>query len=112
MGTGAHGSSLKYPTALSDQITALTVIDGNGVLRVIRGPDLNHFRVHLGLLGVILDATFQTVPAYKLTVNIVPQPDSILDDGSLLQMARDNDYFVAQWWPHKNEVRTIKVSED
>ncbi|XP_021946992.1 probable L-gulonolactone oxidase 1 [Folsomia candida] len=106
LGTGAHGSSLKYPTALSDQITALTVIDGNGVLRVIRGPDLNHFRVHLGLLGVILDATFQTVPAYKLTVNIVPQPDSILDDGSLLQMARDNDYFVAQWWPHKNEVLT------
>jgi FAD/FMN-containing dehydrogenase len=56
IGTGAHGSSLRHPNSLSDQIIRLTIVDGTGEIRVIDDPqEVNAFRVHLGLLGVIID---------------------------------------------------------
>lgn len=59
IGTGAHGSSIKYPSSLSSQIAWLTIVDGNGDIRVITNPnELKSFRIHLGLLGILHAISF------------------------------------------------------
>jgi len=107
LGTGAHGSSLKHPTSLSDDLIGIKVLDGNGIVRTITGDELNTFRVHIGLLGFVLEATFRVVPSFKLTIESKNYPDTILDDDTIVRWARENDYFVAQWWPHTNQVEWL-----
>ncbi|RYZ69243.1 MAG: FAD-binding oxidoreductase, partial [Proteobacteria bacterium] len=48
MGTGAHHSSLRFATGISDWIDEIKVIDGRGDLQTISGKDLETARVHLG----------------------------------------------------------------
>lgn len=58
IGTGAHGSTIRYNASISAQVVGLTIVDGMGNVRKISDPnDLKSFRVHLGLLGKILDLT-------------------------------------------------------
>lgn len=53
IGTGAHGSSIKYNSSLSEQVVKMTVVDGLGKKLVISDTDeLNAFKTHLGLLGM------------------------------------------------------------
>lgn len=53
IGTGAHGSTLKYNSTISAQVVQMTVIDGLGQKLIISDPDdLKSFKVHLGLLGM------------------------------------------------------------
>lgn len=55
IGTGAHGSTLKYNSTISAQVLAMTVVDGLGNKLVISdSEDLRSFKVHLGLLGIKL----------------------------------------------------------
>lgn len=54
IGTGAHGSSIKYNSTISAQVIRMTVVDGLGQKLVISDPDeLKSFKIHLGLLGII-----------------------------------------------------------
>lgn len=53
IGTGAHGSTIKYNSSISAQVVSMTVVDGNGQKIVISDPDdLKLFKTHLGLLGM------------------------------------------------------------
>ncbi|KAJ3327803.1 hypothetical protein HDU76_011096 [Blyttiomyces sp. JEL0837] len=104
LATGAHGSSLKHYT-LSDQITAVTVVDGMGFVQTITDEsELAYFRVHLGLLGVVVDATFPVVPLYKVTLQTYPAPDSLLTSGAINAMIPNYDYFYLYWYPSLNSV--------
>lgn len=86
---GAHGSSLKHKSSLSEPVIRLTFINGTGLLRTITSShwDMNHFRIHLGLLGIIVDVTLETVPLFKMTSERSLHPESILSDGTFLAMA-------------------------
>ena len=42
MGTGAHGSSLTFPSALGAVVTNVTILDGNAVLRTVVVPTNVH----------------------------------------------------------------------
>lgn len=56
IGTGAHGSTIRYNASISSQVVGLTVVDGMGNVRKISEPnDLKSFRINLGLLGKIMD---------------------------------------------------------
>ncbi|KAJ6637361.1 L-gulonolactone oxidase [Pseudolycoriella hygida] len=51
IGTGAHGSSIKYHSTLSAQVAKMTVVDGRGQVKIISSvEDLRVYRIHLGLL--------------------------------------------------------------
>lgn len=52
IGTGSHGSTIKYNASISSQVVGLTVVDGKGIVRKItQSEDLRAFRLNLGLLG-------------------------------------------------------------
>lgn len=52
IGTGAHGSSIKYHSSLSAQVSKMTIVNGLGKVMVISSnEDLRSFKIHLGLLG-------------------------------------------------------------
>lgn len=53
VGTGAHGSSIKFHSSLSAQVVKMTIVNGLGKLEVISNrEDLKSFKTHLGLLGM------------------------------------------------------------
>lgn len=52
IGTGAHGSSIKFPSSISAQVARLTIVNGRGeIVSITKAEDLKSFRIHLGLLG-------------------------------------------------------------
>lgn len=52
IGTGAHGSTIKYNASISSQVVGLTIVNGSGQVEEISDPeDLKSFRLALGLLG-------------------------------------------------------------
>lgn len=52
IGTGSHGSTIKYNASISSQVVRLKVVNGHGQVLDISDPeDLNAFRLNLGLLG-------------------------------------------------------------
>lgn len=55
VGTGAHGSSIKYNSSISAQVVGIRIVDGKGNIQDITDPeDLKAFKIHLGLLGELL----------------------------------------------------------
>lgn len=109
IGTGAHGSSLLHPPSLSDQIVRLTIVDGLGEIRVIDDPhEVNAFRVHLGLLGAIVDVTLKTVPLFKMVVRNYVEGENILFDGQAIKMAEEHDWFEMWWFPSTKNVVVSK----
>ena len=68
--TGTHGTGLTLGS-LSNQIIAWTWIDGQGNLQHHRRGDddlSKALSLSLGLLGVLVDVTIQTIPLYSLRV--------------------------------------------
>lgn len=107
LGTGARGSSLLHATSLSDQLIAVKLVDGFGNIRVVdesTPEDLSAFKVHLGLLGVLVEASFRTVASYKMKVSNYRVGDDILFDGSALKKAAKSDWFQMWWFPNTNSV--------
>ncbi|XP_037038883.1 L-gulonolactone oxidase 5-like isoform X2 [Bradysia coprophila] len=111
LGTGARGSSLMHHTSLSDQLIAVKVVDGFGNIQVIdesKPDDLSAFKVHLGLLGVIVEASFRTCASYKMHVYNYQVKDDILFDNSAIRMATEKDWFQMWWFPN---TKSVIVSE-
>jgi len=105
VGTGAHGSSIKYNASLSSQVIAMTIVDGLGQVREIRRQDdLNAFRVHLGLLGFIVSVTFETVPLYKMRGWAYVVDQSVLTDGTVNVWAQQTDQMTMYWFPSVGKI--------
>lgn len=52
IGTGAHGSTIRYNASISSQVVGLTIVNGTGQIQKISDPeDLKAFRMAVGLLG-------------------------------------------------------------
>lgn len=110
IGTGAHGSSLKYTSSISEQVVELGIVDGLGNLRTISSEeDLASFRVHLGLLGIIVNVTLATHPMYKVTALNTIVNDDILLNGQLVDMVRNSDQTTVYWFPAISSVTTTFI---
>jgi len=68
--TGTHGTGLSLQS-MSNQISALTIINGKGEEVSIdqASPYFEAARLSIGSLGIISDITIKLIPSYKLKVN-------------------------------------------
>ena len=105
LGTGAHGSSLRHPATISEQLKRLTVVDGLGRVRVVtRESELRAFRVHLGLLGVLVSITLSTAPLQKVLAHNYVLEEDILTGAAAEAAARGTDALVLYWFPSTGKV--------
>ena len=105
VGTGAHGSSIKYTSTISEDVIGLQFVDGLGKVRTInKEEDLLAFRVHLGLLGIILRIKFKTVPLFKVRAHNYVIGDEILTNGIATQLAFETDQISLYWFPSLKKV--------
>lgn len=106
LGTGAHGTSIRYPATVSDQIVGIVMVDGLGNIRNITDREaLKAFKTHLGLLGIVYEVTFTTQPQYKFHIRNYPQPDNVLWKGEeIMRVAMSNERFQFFWFPTANTV--------
>jgi len=100
--TGAHHSSLKITSGIADWTEEITVIDGQGNRVVLSGKDLDPVRVHLGLLGAIVQLKMRIVPQFKLRFGVSRFQDTSIgkDLGGQIASA---EYAKASWFPMSNE---------
>ena len=99
LGSGTHGSSLQKAAAtMSDYLLSLVVVDGTGKQVKVTGEDLNAFRVNLGVLGVVVEATFQAEPLFKVTASRYYDSDENLEN-KILDLANDNYSLNLSWFP-------------
>lgn len=105
LGTGSHGSTIRYNASLSSQVVGVRIVDGNGNIQNICDPeDLKAFRIHLGLLGIIVKVTVYTVPLYKTLAHNYLINEEILTNGKAIEMAKNADQLALYWFPEFNEV--------
>ena len=100
--TGAHHSSLKISSAVSDWLMELTLINGLGQRVVLTGAQLDTARVHLGLLGAVVSMKFKIVPQFKLSFKVERFPDDHIGT-KLAEQVAQFDYARASWFPHTDE---------
>ncbi|KAJ6646763.1 L-gulono-1,4-lactone dehydrogenase [Pseudolycoriella hygida] len=104
-GTGAHGSSVKYHSTISSQIAKVKIVNGKGKIEEVSNPsDLRAFKMHLGLLGVLVEVTLNTVALYKTRAHNYAVSDDILTDGRAVDMVKNTDQISLYWFPAFNEV--------
>ncbi|GMH36619.1 hypothetical protein BSKO_04492 [Bryopsis sp. KO-2023] len=104
LATGAHSSSLLHPASISDQVVALTLVDGRGKVRKITGEKLKAANVNIGALGIVIDVTIKIVENYKVSLDFIDRDDSILFNGEAVEWAKRQDYFEMSWFPSASRV--------
>lgn len=100
LGSGTHGSTLARPSnMLADYVTEMKIVDGLGNLQVLTGEALNAARVNLGVLGVVVEATIQLEPLFKVAAKAKGYPDDSALEDEILSIARDNYSANIAWFP-------------
>lgn len=69
LSTGSSGGSLQY--SIDDSIVSMKFMDGNGIIHTVSRNDANTdlfygFGVSMGLMGIILEVTFQYDPSFDI----------------------------------------------
>ena len=96
--SGAHGSSLKHIPSLSDSLVGVLVVQADGALHNITDEaTLRHYKVNLGTLGIITHFTITVVPMFKVQWTTIAYDENVLTNGTLLDIARNNDGLYAYW---------------
>ena len=109
--TGTHGTGASLRT-IATQVVAMTLVNGHGERVTISAAEnsklLNAARISLGMLGIIVDVTLRTVPAYKLHAQIQPaQLDDVLTH---LSTHKANRHFEFFWFPHTQAVQLKEMN--
>ncbi|MCL1124834.1 D-arabinono-1,4-lactone oxidase [Shewanella surugensis] len=112
LGSGTHGSTLtKKSNMLADYITQMKIVDGLGEVRTLTGEALNAARVNLGVLGVVVEATIQLEPGFKVSADVQGyRSDDGLED-IILDIARDNYSANIAWFPGIGRYATTLYNE-
>jgi FAD-linked oxidoreductase len=103
--TATHGTGVTLPN-LSAQVRALRLVTAAGdVLELDGGEDLLAARVALGVLGIVIEVTLQTVPAFTLRGVDAPAPlAEVLDElDARVDGHRHFEFFV---FPHADSALT------
>ena len=99
LGSGSHGSTIQRPAAtLSDYATQIVAVDGRGERVALVGSDLDAFRVNLGVLGVVVEATFPVEPLFKVSASRHFGSDEKLED-EILSLAENHYSVNLAWFP-------------
>ncbi|MBM9434018.1 D-arabinono-1,4-lactone oxidase [Flaviflexus equikiangi] len=98
--TGTHGTGLGF-TGFSGMVTGVSVLGADGRLRTVddNDPDMGFHRLHLGLLGIIVEVELQCVPAFDL----IAQEESLAWDDAvetIIDRAGKHDHVEFYWFPH------------
>ena len=106
-GTATHGSGI-HTQILSADISEIKLVDGTGNLHVVnrsQNPELfAHARVHLGVLGVITEITFECTRAFDIEEELkIIDFDTAL--ASLDDYLKNNEYCKIWWLPHTNKIQ-------
>ncbi|MCM3847144.1 FAD-binding protein [Pseudonocardia sp. DR1-2] len=100
--TGTHGTGAGY-RGIADGVRRLRLVDGLGELHELgpaAHPDLFDLaRVGLGALGVLVEVTLATVPAFHLHARESARPLAEVLDG-LDDLAAGHDHVEFYWFPH------------
>ena len=81
LATGTHGTGWGLPS-LAAMVTGLRLVDGEGRIHVLTGPEtLDGVRIHLGLLGVVTALALRLRPAYGLAERNAKVPFEALFEG-------------------------------
>ncbi|NWJ72718.1 FAD-binding protein [Pseudonocardia sp. ICBG1122] len=100
--TGTHGTGAGY-RGIADGVRRLRLVDGLGELHELgpaARPDLFDLaRVGLGALGVLVEVTLATVPAFHLHARESARPLAEVLDG-LDDLAAGHDHVEFYWFPH------------
>ena len=102
--TGTHGTGLAY-TGFAGMVTAMTVLRADGQLEEIseEHPEFTHYRLHLGLLGILVEVEIQCVPAFDLIAHEEALPlNEVLS--TFVERARTHDHVEFYWFPHTESV--------
>lgn len=102
-----HGTGLKFPVSISDQIVAITLVDGTGNIQHVSKNDkfFSALKSNLGLLGIIYEVEIETQPQHKVELYHVLKDDSILCNTSFIKaVAEQNDHFQLWWHPINKKV--------
>ena len=101
--TASHGTGLAHG-ALSEEVTALQIIDADGRKHTIDDEDrLRAARVGLGCLGVIYAITFRLVPAFRLAIHerVVREQEAF---DNLDQLLAENEHVDLFWFQTEQKV--------
>ena len=95
--TGTHGTGLKL-SSISNQVFKWGIIDGKGVYREItRGQDdlSEALHISLGLLGVVVQVTFQALPLYALRYSSehISLLDTLMNASTIMNEHRHAEWF-------------------
>ena len=102
--TGTHGTGLGF-TGFAGMVTGVTIVGADGQLRQFSegDPDFGFYRLHLGLLGILVEVELQCVPAFDLIAQEEALPlDEVLD--SFIHRAQLHDHVEFYWFPHTDHV--------
>jgi FAD/FMN-containing dehydrogenase len=107
LSTGSSGGSLQH--SIYDDVVALRLVDGTGAvheLRRDRDADFFGAVISMGLLGVVVDVTFQCRPRYhvrgqEVTTAIDKSEVDLLGAGTLERFLRETEHTRLMWWPQK-----------
>ncbi len=112
LGSGTHGSTFqKKSNMIADYVTSMKIVDGVGDVRVLTGEELNAARVNLGVLGVVVEATIQLEPAFKVRAEVKGYRDDSNLEEVILDLARNNYSANVAWFPGLGRYTTTLYNE-
>ena len=104
--TGSHGCGI-HGGALADSVVGVKILKADGTIVEIGEDDtelLRAARVDLGSLGIVLEITYQLVPAYKLVATDEAQASLGATVDSIEEQVTGHDYFELFWFPCSDKV--------
>ena len=112
LGSGTHGSTYQKKGAMiSDYVTSMKIIDGQGEVRTLTGDLLDAARVNLGVLGIVVEVTIQLEDAFKVkAVQNAYASDKGLED-KILSYPRNNYSASVAWFPGIGKYTTTIYEE-
>ncbi len=96
--TGAHHTSLRFPSGMHDAVREIVLVDGRGDVVTLRDDEARGAAAHLGVLGIVVELTFQAEPELK-TLHRVTSGDDMDFENRIVEMARAHDYASFSWFP-------------
>jgi len=102
LATGSFSSSLLEPAAFHDQVVSVALADGVGLISVISGEALRAVKTNLGLLGVVVEATLNVVPLYKVAVGLETFRELDFYSGVVTDVLARFPRVDVHWYPQAN----------